>query len=459
MADNTNSDSQSPFTAGVTPETLEEILQRIDENLATRSLLHDKSDATGDSKPDNNAELFHLPLPPAPPNFFERIIEIRNAQAPYYVVNGNPIAKLIKKAHNLVIKVFGRKQAYFNNLTLNVLEALAVYVSALQEHNKSQSVLTNALSRQMTLKIEQFAAMQVDYQQLVAEIGQLAAKQNDEQQQATSRIEQLAAKQNDEQQQATSRIEQLAAKQNDEQQQAASRIEQLAAKQNDEQQQFESVYKELKGLSAWLDLVARKTEMVSMNVREALASQPQKMTEWPEPRIVDPEKYAQRLSEMKDQVKINLGCGEKPLPDYLNVDFRQLPDMDIVADVHRLPFDPGTVFEISSAHLVEHFREHHSRIILFPYWKSLLKPDGQLRIVCPNWAAMLEQMNAGHMSLEIFKRLTFGAQDYDGDDHFAMYTPETLEKLLLEIGFSHVEKIVVDRMNGVCPEMELLARL
>ena len=423
MADNTNSDSQSPFTAGVTPETLEEILQRIDENLATRSLLHDKSDATGDSKPDNNAELFHLPLPPAPPNFFERIIEIRNAQAPYYVVNGNPIAKLIKKAHNLVIKVFGRKQAYFNNLTLNVLEALAVYVSALQEHNKSQSVLTNALSRQMTLKIEQFAAMQVDYQQLVAEIGQLAAKQNDEQQQATSRIEQLAAK------------------------------------QNDEQQQFESVYKELKGLSAWLDLVARKTEMVSMNVREALASQPQKMTEWPEPRIVDPEKYAQRLSEMKDQVKINLGCGEKPLPDYLNVDFRQLPDMDIVADVHRLPFDPGTVFEISSAHLVEHFREHHSRIILFPYWKSLLKPDGQLRIVCPNWAAMLEQMNAGHMSLEIFKRLTFGAQDYDGDDHFAMYTPETLEKLLLEIGFSHVEKIVVDRMNGVCPEMELLARL
>jgi len=374
-----------------------------------------------------------FPLPPSPPNFFERITEIRNAQAPYYVISGNFISKFIKRMHNLVLKLFGRKQAYFNNLTVSVLEAMAAYLSALQEHNKSQSVLANALARQMSLQMEQFAAMQTDYQQLVARTEQLTARQ-DQNQGPIDRVEQLTSQQNDTQQQ-------------------------IKSINNDTQQQIKSINSEIKGLSVWLDHLARKVEMASLNAREAMVSQSQMITKWPEPRIVDPEKYAQRLSEMKDQVKINLGCGETPLPDYLNIDFRQLPEVDVVADVHRLPFDPGTVFEISSAHLIEHFREYHSRVNLLPYWKNLLKPDGQLRTICPNWAAMLEQLNSGVMSLELFKRITFGAQDYEGDDHFAMYTPETLERLFLDAGFRHVEKIVLDRMNGGCPEMELVARL
>ncbi|MBK8822561.1 MAG: hypothetical protein IPN58_08095 [Anaerolineales bacterium] len=178
----------------------------------------------------------------------------------------------------------------------------------------------------------------------------------------------------------------------------------------------------------------------------------------PDPLILDAKKYAQRLFDMKGRVKINLGCGEKPLPDYINIDSRPLPDVDIVADIRRIPYEPGSLFEISSAHLIEHFREHQSRVVILPYWRSLLQPDGQLRIICPNWAAMLNQMNSGKMTLSLFKKITFGAQDYEGDDHFAMYTPETLENLLREVGFSQVEAIVLDRMNGGCPEMEIVAK-
>jgi predicted SAM-dependent methyltransferase len=296
---------------------------------------------------------------------------------------------------------------------VNVLEAMAAYISALQEHNKSQSVLTNALTRQM----EQFAYMQTDFQQLQIDFQQLQTDY----------------------------------------QSLKGQNEQLATVQNNDRQWLENVSKEARGLSPWIEIIARKVEMLSLNVRETMAFKSPKLAEWPEPRIVDPEKYAQRLSEMKGEVKINLGCGEKPLPDYLNIDARSLPDVDIIADVHRLPFDPGTVFEISSAHLIEHFREHHSRMVLVPYWKSLLSAEGRLRVICPNWASMLEQLGSGHMSLEFFKKLTFGAQDYEGDDHFTMYTPETLEKLLLEAGFRTVQRIVLDRDNGGCPEMELLA--
>jgi hypothetical protein len=49
-------------------------------------------------------------------------------------------------------------------------------------------------------------------------------------------------------------------------------------------------------------------------------------------------------------------------------------------------------------------------------------------------------------------------QDYEGDDHFAMYTAATLDAALRDAGFSEVQVLARDRMNGLCPEMELVAR-
>jgi hypothetical protein len=95
--------------------------------------------------------------------------------------------------------------------------------------------------------------------------------------------------------------------------------------------------------------------------------------------------------------------------------------------------------------------------VLLPYWKSLLRPDGILRIVCPDWAAMLRRLQAGEMSYANFKLVTFGAQDYSGDDHFSMYTPESLSEVLSQAGFRRIEVLAEDRPNGACREMELIA--
>jgi predicted SAM-dependent methyltransferase len=142
---------------------------------------------------------------------------------------------------------------------------------------------------------------------------------------------------------------------------------------------------------------------------------------------------------------VNLGSGEKPLDGYVNVDIRPGEGVDAIADAGSLPFAEGSLEEIASFHLVEHFREHQLRTVLLPYWRSLLAPDGILRTVCPNWEAMLARLRSGRLSYDDFKLLTFGGQDYEGDDHFAMYTPETLGEVLRDAGFSDVEVVAVDR--------------
>jgi hypothetical protein len=143
-------------------EKLEDIFQRIHDNVYSHSLLSDQ-----------------MKLPSFPPDLFERITAIRQAQAPYYVVSGNLLTKLIKKVHNLVLGLFGRKQAYYNNLTLDLLESMTAFLEALQEYNKMQASRLESLTRQVTLQTEEYAALQADYEKLVSTSEQIASKRNE----------------------------------------------------------------------------------------------------------------------------------------------------------------------------------------------------------------------------------------------------------------------------------------
>ncbi len=204
-----------------------------------------------------------------------------------------------------------------------------------------------------------------------------------------------------------------------------------------------------------IDVLHVKSEALSLDLREqVLAPREERHVER---HVVDEGSYHLHLDKMKDDIRINVGCGEKALDGYLNIDFRELPNVDLVADARDLPFEEGTLAEIMSAHLVEHFRQHQFTTVILPHWHSLLRLGGQLRIICPNWAVMLTRVVSGDMSQRDFKILTFGLQDYSGDDHFSMYTPESLAKILEDAGFDHIQQVVLDRQNGLCPEMELLA--
>jgi hypothetical protein len=160
-------------------DQLEEIFQRIHDNVYSHSLL------SGQPK-----------LPSFPPDLLERITALRNAQAPYYVVNGNPLTRVIKQVHNLVLKLFGRKQAYYNELTLDLLESMAAFLQASQEHNKTQASRIESLTKQVMLQTEEFAALQADYQKLVTTFEQIAPKRN-EGQEAEALGKESASQQNE----------------------------------------------------------------------------------------------------------------------------------------------------------------------------------------------------------------------------------------------------------------------
>jgi predicted SAM-dependent methyltransferase len=167
----------------------------------------------------------------------------------------------------------------------------------------------------------------------------------------------------------------------------------------------------------------------------------------------------QKLTAMQrdGNLRINLGCGHVPREGYINVDMRELPNVDVVADAGNLPFDPGSVHEIFSAHMLEHFPQEDLRRCLLPYWFGLLAPGGKLRAIVPDGEAMIAAAGSGNYPFEHFRAVLFGAQDYEGDFHYNMFTPDHLSKLLTDAGFRDVEVPVKGRANDICFEFEITA--
>lgn len=169
--------------------------------------------------------------------------------------------------------------------------------------------------------------------------------------------------------------------------------------------------------------------------------------------VLAPDKL--RAMQAAGAVRVNIGCGHIPLEGYLNTDMRELPGVDVVADAAGLPFELGTVAEIHSAHLLEHFPLEHLRRVVLPHWRKLLRQGGVLRAIVPDAEAMLADFAAGEMSFDDLREVTYGLQDYDGDYHFNMFSRDQLAALLREAGFVEVAFAAQGRRNGKCREMEI----
>ena len=168
-------------------------------------------------------------------------------------------------------------------------------------------------------------------------------------------------------------------------------------------------------------------------------------------------KAAEKIKAQGGKIRLNLGSGNLSVEGYLSVDARELSNVDVVADVSKLPYEQGTVDEIFSAHLIEHFTRQRMEKELLPYWKSLLKTGGIFRVIFPDLEAMLQAYEAGEMDFNLLARIIMGGQDYQLDYHYAVYSPQLVVAMLQNAGFHDIQIVARGRENGGCRETEIVA--
>jgi predicted SAM-dependent methyltransferase len=82
--------------------------------------------------------------------------------------------------------------------------------------------------------------------------------------------------------------------------------------------------------------------------------------------------------------RLNWGCGEYPEPGWLNSDIKEVPGIDIVADVRAgLPLETGSIDYITSIHALPEL-PYPDLVPALTELRRVLKPGGVLRLALPD---------------------------------------------------------------------------
>lgn len=133
-------------------------------------------------------------------------------------------------------------------------------------------------------------------------------------------------------------------------------------------------------------------------------------------------------------MKLNLGCGERTLTGYVNIDLYD-DRADVKLDL-RDPLPYEDVEEIRAEQLIEHFTREEWRRIKKD-WYKVLKPGGLLIIECPALDRCMENYLLNTPPGRTWWMITlYGRQVHEGHFHKNGFTAETLSADLVVEGFT-----------------------
>jgi SAM-dependent methyltransferase len=82
--------------------------------------------------------------------------------------------------------------------------------------------------------------------------------------------------------------------------------------------------------------------------------------------------------------KLHVGCGDHPLPGWLNTDLNPCrPDIRLIDATRRFPFPDDTFERVFSEHMIEHVQREGGAAMLAEC-RRVLRPGGRIRISCPD---------------------------------------------------------------------------
>jgi len=135
-------------------------------------------------------------------------------------------------------------------------------------------------------------------------------------------------------------------------------------------------------------------------------------------------------------LNLHLGCGQRHLDGFLNIDIIPSPAVDLLCDSRRLPLPSGCVSRIETYHMIEHLPRHDFFEALFE-WNRVLEEGGLLIIECPDFDTTVREYVDGK---KFRINNIFGLQRHPGDYHLFGYTFENIEAILNKLGFREIRQ-------------------
>jgi predicted SAM-dependent methyltransferase len=158
--------------------------------------------------------------------------------------------------------------------------------------------------------------------------------------------------------------------------------------------------------------------------------------------------------------RLNWGCGEHPEPGWLNSDVKDVPGIDIVADVRSgLPLASDTIDYITSIHALPEI-SYPDLVPALTELHRVLKPGGVLRLVLPDLERGIQAFH--DQDLEYFHvpdedARSIGAKFVTQMVWYGysrtLFVHDFVEELLERAGFSQVHRCEYRQTAGPWPDI------
>jgi len=147
-------------------------------------------------------------------------------------------------------------------------------------------------------------------------------------------------------------------------------------------------------------------------------------------------------SRTETSLRLHLGCGDKRLKGWLNLDIDPACGPDKVHDVTYLAdFSDNSVDEIYACHLLEHIVPYRTLEVLAE-WRRVLRPGGTLRLSVPDLRLVMQNRIDTHADGAAFNAAIHGTWSSPESDpnwlakiHKQSFVRESLVELLTMAGF------------------------
>ncbi len=142
---------------------------------------------------------------------------------------------------------------------------------------------------------------------------------------------------------------------------------------------------------------------------------------------------------MTKELKLHLGCGDKRIEGYINIDVRYLPTVDKVDNIRFLrTYKENSVNTIYCSHVLEHFGRWEY-ITVLRRWHEILEPNGILRVCVPDFGSICEHY-IKNREINKVRGMLYGGQDYAENHHYWCWDFDALKTDLESVGFNSVKK-------------------
>lgn len=153
---------------------------------------------------------------------------------------------------------------------------------------------------------------------------------------------------------------------------------------------------------------------------------------------------------MPEKKKLHLGCGQKYLDGYVNIDYppeehtvQNTSVADEYHDIRSLRYPMGSVAEVRLHHVFEHF-ERFNACAYLASWNSWLEIGGTLHLEVPDFETTIRK-NLNRIATRKYEgvalRHIFGSQEASWAVHYEGYSGHKLKTMAQLFGFGKIQII------------------